>query len=129
MASVKLAEKVAAGGRLVVAVTEISTEDSPETPRAVTPPIIASLQTLESPCFSEHDDETAVVGNRKRPSPSSPNEEVSPVPQRSRSILQPIDNSVRSPTLARRCSLGDTPSSFVGSPIKKKRRLSSIKRL
>ena len=142
MASVKLAEKVATKDRRVLEVaTEISTADSPDTPRAVTPPIIASLQTLDSPSFSD-DEDTDKVANRKRRSPASPNDEASPVAQRSRSILHPIDNSieskmlVRSPTVqggrslvGRSSSLGETPSSFVGSPVKKKRRLSSIMRL
>ena len=139
MAPVEIAEKVAHGVRLSVVVTEISTEDSPETPRVATPPIKASLHMLDSPRSSEEEAELLI--NRKRRSPSSPNDETSPVPQRSRSILQPIDNAfdtvkVRSPTVENRASLGrhssvggETPSSFIGSPVKKKRRLSSIKRL
>ena len=63
-----------------------------------------------------------------------------------RPILQSIDNDIsvgdtsnillRSPTVAtqrtllhRHSSACDTPSSFIGSPVKKKRRMSSIKRL
>lgn len=109
---------------------EVSTVDSPPSP-----PITASLLMLKSPVYSEPSGSDASTA-RKRRSPSSPNE-VTPVAQRSRTVLQPIDNEpkVLSPTVdSRPPSLGrtlscDTPSSFVGSPVKKKRRLSSIKRL
>jgi hypothetical protein len=106
---------------------EISTVDSPSES-----PIRASLRMLKSPLGSS-DSDTSV--SRKRRSPSSP-EEPTPLAQRSRSVLQPIDNEpkIMSPVVEsipplRRTLSCETPSSFVGSPVKKKRRLSSIKRL
>ena len=96
---------------------EISTEDSP-----LSPSISASLLLLKSPLYSDSGSESS----RKRSACLSPADE--PSPQRNRSILQPIDNGMRK-VLTRQPSQCDTPSSFVGSPVKKKRRLSSIKRL
>jgi hypothetical protein len=109
---------------------EVSTVDSPPSP-----PITASLLMLKSPVYSESG-RSESSSARKRPSPSSP-DEATPIAQRSRSVLQPINNEpkVQSPAVeSRPPSLGrtlscDTPCSFVGSPVKKKRRLSSIKRL
>ncbi len=106
---------------------------------SVTPktPVIATVIDLDE--VSVAISENAAAKARKRMSPQN----LTPpsTPRESRSILQPIgDNNeisspppLRSPTIAtalqRHPSSCDTPTSFVGSPVKKKRRMSSIRRL
>lgn len=129
----ELVEKIASAEAVKrVGIEDLSTSDSPQASprRPATPPIRASLLSLGSPQYSES--ESGVT--RKRPSPVSPDEATPPL-QRSRSVLHAIDNEISSRSssrelLARQSSiLSEAPSSFVGSPVKKKRRMSSIKRL
>lgn len=115
----------------VTVIEEISIESvTPKTPVIVT---VIDLDEV-SVAISEN-----AANARKRMSPQ--NMTPPSTPREGRSILQPIgDNNeisspppLRSPTIAtalqRHPSSCDTPTSFVGSPVKKKRRMSSIRRL
>jgi hypothetical protein len=115
-------------------IADASTSDSPQSMqnRPTTPQVTSSVLKNESANSSA----SGSVSSRKRRSPASP-DDATPRALRQRPVLHPIDNEVschspaltRHGSLTRTLSLGATPSSFIGSPVKKKRRLSSIKRL